>query len=108
MLILCISIEVGHRFDLWDMDWKIPLQFGFKQIYGENGGPGGLFHSLRIIPPYLRFVRTYKKFAQKHLYSIIQILCNVFVTPLRQSFLNLNLLVCVMKFTQWKCNCLCF
>ena len=31
-----ISIEVGHRFDLWDMDWKIPLQFGFKQIYGEN------------------------------------------------------------------------
>ena len=48
-----ISIEVGHRFDLWDMDWKIPLQFGFKQIYGENGGPGGLFHSLRIIPPIL-------------------------------------------------------
>ena len=45
-----ISIEVGHRFDLWDQDWKIPLQYGFKQIYGENGGPGGLFHSLRIAP----------------------------------------------------------
>ena len=48
-----ISIEVGNRFDLWDQDWKIPLQYGVKQIYGENGGPGGLFHSLRIIPPIL-------------------------------------------------------
>ena len=48
-----ISIEVGNRFDLWDQDWKIPLQYGFKQIYGENGGPGGLFHSLRITPAIL-------------------------------------------------------
>ncbi len=48
-----ISIEVGNRFDLWDQDWKIPLQYGIKQIYGENGGPGGLFHSLRIIPAIL-------------------------------------------------------
>ena len=28
-------------------------QYGMKQIYAENGGPGGLFHSLRIIPPIL-------------------------------------------------------
>jgi alpha-galactosidase len=48
-----ISIEVGNRFELWEQDWKLPLLFGFKQIYGENGGPGGLFHSLRIIPPIL-------------------------------------------------------
>jgi alpha-galactosidase len=48
-----ISIEVGSRFDLWDQDWKIPLQYGIRQVYGENGGPGGLFHSLRIIPPIL-------------------------------------------------------
>ena len=48
-----ISIEIGNRFDLWDQDWKIPLQYGIKQIYGENGGPGGLFHSLRIIPAVL-------------------------------------------------------
>ena len=46
-----ISIEVGKRFDLWDQDWKIPLQYGIRQVYGENGGPGGLFHSLRQIPP---------------------------------------------------------
>ncbi len=45
-----ISIEIGKRFELWDQDWKLPLQYGIKQIYGENGGPGGLFHSLRITP----------------------------------------------------------
>lgn len=48
-----ISIEVGDRFKLWDMDWQIPQQYGIQQVYGENGGPGGLFHSLRIIPPIL-------------------------------------------------------
>ena len=48
-----IMIEVGDRFKLWDMDWKIPLQYGVRQVYGENGGPGGLFHALRIVPPIL-------------------------------------------------------
>ncbi|AYO38210.1 alpha-glucosidase [Serratia sp. P2ACOL2] len=48
-----ISIEVGDRFALWDLDWQIPQQYGIQQVYGENGGPGGLFHSLRIIPPIL-------------------------------------------------------
>ena len=48
-----ISIEVGNRFELWEQDWMVPLQFGIRQVYGENGGPGGLFHALRIIPPIL-------------------------------------------------------
>jgi alpha-galactosidase len=48
-----ISIEVGNRFEQWEQDWRIPQQFGIRQVYGENGGPGGLFHSLRIIPPIL-------------------------------------------------------
>ena len=48
-----ISIEVGDRFALWEQDWRIPQQYGIRQVYGENGGPGGLFHSLRIIPPIL-------------------------------------------------------
>jgi alpha-galactosidase len=52
-----ISIEVGNRFELWEQDWQLPLLHGFHQIYGENGGPGGLFHSLRIIPPILEICR---------------------------------------------------
>ncbi len=56
-----ISIEVGDRFDLWDQDWKIPLQYGIKQVYGENGGPGGLFHAMRIIPPILEICEDISK-----------------------------------------------
>ncbi len=48
-----ISIEVGDRYALWEQDWKIPLQYGIHQVYGENGGPGGFFHAMRIIPPIL-------------------------------------------------------
>jgi alpha-galactosidase len=51
------SIEVGNRFQLWDEDWKIPLQYGVHQVYGENGGPGGVFHSLRIIPEILDIMK---------------------------------------------------
>lgn len=60
-----ISIEVGNRFDLWDLDQKIPQQYGIHQVYGENGGPGGLFHSLRIIPPILEICRQVMEFAPK-------------------------------------------
>ncbi|MFT7686620.1 MAG: alpha-galactosidase [Candidatus Azotimanducaceae bacterium] len=48
-----IAIEVGDRFALWEQDRTIPQQYGFRQVFGENGGPGGLFHSLRVTPPIL-------------------------------------------------------
>ncbi|WP_320130218.1 alpha-glucosidase [uncultured Sphaerochaeta sp.] len=48
--VVVISIEVGKRFPLWDQDWTIPQQYGISQVYGENGGAGGVFHSLRITP----------------------------------------------------------
>ena len=51
------SIEVGNRFQLWDEDWKIPMQYGIHQVYGENGGPGGVFHALRIVPVILEIVK---------------------------------------------------
>lgn len=50
------AIEVGDRFKLWDEDWKVPLQYGINQVYGENGGVGGTIHALRIIPPILDIV----------------------------------------------------
>lgn len=55
------SIEVGDRFKLWDDDWKVPMQYGVHQVYGENGGPGGIFHSLRIIPVILDIVEDAQK-----------------------------------------------
>lgn len=51
------SIEVGNRFKLWDEDWKVPQQYGINQVYGENGGPGGVFHALRIVPVILDIVK---------------------------------------------------
>ncbi len=54
---IIISIEVGDRFALWDQDWKIPMQYGIRQVYGENGGAGGTFHALRIIPPILEICK---------------------------------------------------
>lgn len=66
-----ISIEVGSRFDLWEQDWRIPQQFGNKQVYGENGGPGGLFHSLRIIPPILDICADIERICpQAHVFNL--------------------------------------
>ncbi|MFW9829292.1 MAG: alpha-glucosidase [Candidatus Thorarchaeota archaeon] len=47
------AIEVGPRFKWFELDYQIPKKYGNSQIFGENGGPGGLFHSLRVIPPIL-------------------------------------------------------
>tara|TARA_B100000965_G_scaffold405321_1_gene438930 strand:- start:692 stop:2008 length:1317 start_codon:yes stop_codon:yes gene_type:complete len=56
-----ISIEVGRRFDLWDQDWRIPLKYGVKQIFGENGGAGGLFHAMRQIPAIIEICEDIEK-----------------------------------------------
>ena len=51
------SIEVPPRFKWFDLDYSIPHKYGNQQIMGENGGPGGLFHSLRVIPPILEICK---------------------------------------------------
>ena len=38
-----------RRYALWEQDYRVPLAFGFRQVYGENGGPGAAFHTLRSI-----------------------------------------------------------
>jgi alpha-galactosidase len=48
-----VSIETGPREGLWRRDWEIPLAFGVRQPYGENGGPGGFAHTLRQVPEML-------------------------------------------------------
>lgn len=51
-----LSVAIG-RMDLWEQDFRVPLAFGMRHIYGENGGPGALFHALRnykLIFPILR------------------------------------------------------
>jgi len=52
-----VSIEVGPRETLWQLDWEVPLRHGLRQPYAENGGPGGLAHALRQIPPHMAIAR---------------------------------------------------
>ena len=55
-----ISVEI-NRFPLWHMDQDIPKEFGIEQAQGENGGPGGLFHAMRQIPPIVEICRDVEK-----------------------------------------------
>jgi alpha-galactosidase len=52
-----VAIEVPPREKLWRLDWEIPLRHGLRQPYGENGGPGGLMHACRQIPPFMEIAR---------------------------------------------------
>lgn len=49
-VVLSIAVD---RMNRWRMDLEIPFRHGIKQVIGENGGPGGLFHTLRNVPPIL-------------------------------------------------------
>lgn len=52
-----VSIEVPPREKLWRLDWEVPLRHGLRQVYAENGGPGGLMHACRQIPPFMAIAR---------------------------------------------------
>jgi alpha-galactosidase len=60
------AFEVDRYF-YWAQDFSIPRKYGFKQIYGENGGPGGLFHALRNMGPLLKVAHTMEKLCPKAL-----------------------------------------
>lgn len=51
------AIEVGARENLWRQDWEIPLKYGIRQPYAENGGPGGFAHAARNLGPVMDIAR---------------------------------------------------
>ena len=51
------AIEVGPREELWKSDFEIPIKYGVRQPYGENGGPGGFIHAARNVNPVLEIIR---------------------------------------------------
>ncbi|MDX1577944.1 MAG: alpha-galactosidase [Gemmatimonadota bacterium] len=55
-----LSIE-RRRYFYWSQDFHIPRKLGFDQPYGENGGPGGLFHALRGMGPCTEVARTMER-----------------------------------------------
>ena len=55
------SAEFG-RFEFWKQDFAIPNRYGARQINGENGGPGAVFHSLRSIKNTLGICESIEKY----------------------------------------------
>ena len=56
-----VSIEVPPREKFWRMDFEIPLKFGVRQPYAENGGPGGFAHAARNVGPLLEIAHDMEK-----------------------------------------------
>lgn len=50
----CLAIE---RNRLWQKDFEVPRKYGIRHTLGENGGPGGLFFTMRTIPVILDIAR---------------------------------------------------
>ncbi|TMU56510.1 alpha-galactosidase [Flagellimonas algicola] len=45
----------------WSQDFHVPRKYGFKQVYGENGGVGSLFHALRNIKVIMELAHSMEK-----------------------------------------------
>jgi alpha-galactosidase len=52
-----VNSVVIERNRLWKLDFEIPKKYGIRHTLGENGGPGGLFFTMRTIPLILAIVR---------------------------------------------------
>ena len=52
------AIEVGARENLWQKDFEIPIKYGVRQPYAENGGPGGFAHAARNIGPIMQIAHA--------------------------------------------------
>lgn len=56
-----VTVQVGPRETVWEMDWQIPLRHGIHQPYAENGGPGSIAHTFRNLPLILDIARDMER-----------------------------------------------
>lgn len=52
-----INSTAIDRNRLWRLDFEVPKKYGIRHTLGENGGPGGLFFTLRTLPLVMDIVR---------------------------------------------------
>ena len=60
-----VSVQVGPREEVWELDWQIPLRHGVRQPYAENSGPGAFAHTARNVPLILAIARDMEKSVMK-------------------------------------------
>jgi alpha-galactosidase len=59
--IVVTAVEQKH-YEMWTHDILIPLKYGCPRLYGENGGPGGAFHTFRQVPLLMSIARDMERF----------------------------------------------
>ena len=63
-----VNATAIDRNRLWKLDFEVPRKYGIRHTLGENGGPGGLFFTLRTLPLVFDFVREMQEFCPKALF----------------------------------------
>ncbi len=58
-----ITSIATHRAELWEQDFRVPISYGFNHPYGENGGPGSVFHALRNLKILIPICEDVKRLA---------------------------------------------
>jgi alpha-galactosidase len=60
-----INSTAIDRNRLWKLDFEVPKKYGIRHTLGENGGPGGLFFTLRTLPLVMDIVRDMEALCPK-------------------------------------------
>jgi len=63
-----VNATAIDRNRLWKLDWDVPRKYGIRHTLGENGGPGGLFFTLRTLPLVFDFVREMQELCPQALF----------------------------------------
>ena len=63
-----INATAIDRNRLWQLDFAVPRKYGIRHTLGENGGPGGLFFTLRTLPLVFDFVREIEELCPQALF----------------------------------------
>jgi len=63
-----VNATAIDRNRLWKLDFEVPRKYGIRHTLGENGGPGGLFFTLRTLPLVFDFVRDMQELCPKALF----------------------------------------
>ncbi len=63
-----VNATAIDRNRLWKFDFEVPRKYGIRHTLGENGGPGGLFFTLRTLPLVFDIVREMQELCPKALF----------------------------------------
>jgi alpha-galactosidase/6-phospho-beta-glucosidase family protein len=63
-----VNATAIDRNRLWKLDFDIPRKYGIRHTLGENGGPGGLFFTLRTLPLIFDLAREMQELCPKALF----------------------------------------